>query len=78
VAAAGGHNVLMSGAPGAGKTLLARSLPSILLALTLSETLDVTRIYWIDLQCRHTCTGGCAAAHIAEVIHRHGRLSRQE
>jgi magnesium chelatase family protein len=35
----------MSGAPGAGKTLLARSLPSILPALTLSEALDVTRIY---------------------------------
>ena len=45
VAAAGGHNVLMSGAPGAGKTLLARSLPSILPTMTLSEALDVTRIY---------------------------------
>ncbi len=45
VAAAGGHNVLMSGAPGAGKTLLARSMPSILPALTLAEALDVTRIY---------------------------------
>ena len=45
VAAAGGHNVLMSGAPGAGKTLVARSLPSILPTMTLSEALDVTRIY---------------------------------
>jgi len=45
VAAAGGHNALMSGAPGSGKTLLARSLPSILPRMTLAEALDVTRVY---------------------------------
>ena len=45
VAAGGGHNALMVGPPGAGKTLLARSLPSILPTMTLTEALDVTRIY---------------------------------
>jgi magnesium chelatase family protein len=45
VAAAGGHNVIMVGPPGAGKTLVARALPGILPTMMLEESLEVTRIY---------------------------------
>ncbi len=45
VAGAGGHNLMMAGPPGAGKTLLARALPGILPSMTIDEALDVTRIY---------------------------------
>ncbi|HET7601343.1 MAG TPA: YifB family Mg chelatase-like AAA ATPase [Gemmatimonadales bacterium] len=45
VGAAGGHNLLMVGAPGAGKTMLARRLPTILPGFTLDEALETTRIH---------------------------------
>lgn len=45
IAAAGGHNLLLSGPPGTGKTLLARALPSILPKLTVDEVLEITKIY---------------------------------
>jgi magnesium chelatase family protein len=45
IAAAGGHNLLMVGPPGAGKTMLARRLPGILPPPSLDEALEITRIY---------------------------------
>ena len=48
VAAAGGHNVLMVGAPGSGKTMLARRMPSILPSMSTDEALDVTKLYSVS------------------------------
>ena len=45
ISAAGGHNMIMVGSPGSGKTMLARRLPSILPPLTREEAIEVTRVY---------------------------------
>ena len=49
IGAAGGHNILMIGSPGCGKSMLAKRLPSILPTLTIPEAIDTTRI--------HSCAG---------------------
>lgn len=54
IAAAGGHNILMQGSPGSGKTLLAHAFPSILPPLTKEEAIEITKIYSIAGLLDHT------------------------
>lgn len=55
IAAAGGHNVLMTGSPGSGKSMLARRLPSILPEMTWEESLEATEIHSILGLTDHSC-----------------------
>jgi magnesium chelatase family protein len=55
IAVAGGHNILLIGSPGSGKTMLARRIPSILPPITVEEALEVSRIHSVAGRDKSTC-----------------------
>lgn len=71
IAAAGGHNCLMVGPPGSGKTMLARRVPSILPPMTLDEALEVTKLYSVKGLMR----GGDALIRTRPFRHPHHTVS---
>jgi magnesium chelatase family protein len=62
VAAAGGHNALMIGPPGGGKTMLSQRFPSVLPQLHLQEALETTKIYSVCGLLNQSTSGGCLVA----------------
>ena len=67
IAAAGGHNIIMVGPPGAGKSMLAKRLPSILPPLTLGEALETTKIHSVaGLMNRKKSASGLETALITQ------------